>query len=149
MSLRLRPARLDLREDLAEGRRGVASEFGALRQLSARRGRAREAAEVARERARRGERGEFLEDERADFFRVLVGKITRGGRGQIDLRGGLARAAEVAVAAIFLRERLAEIAEQPPRDAPGCTRKIEDLREPLRIAIFTSREKIGASAAWR
>ena len=83
----------------------------------------------------------FLEDERADFLGVSVGEWSDGCRGQRDLCCGIAGAAEVAVAAIILRESFAEIADQPARDAAAGAREVEDLREALRVAGFALREK--------
>ena len=141
MKLLLREARLDLREDGAEGRRGEARELWALGEFGARGRGAGEAAEETRDLPRGRERGVFLEDQRADFLGVGVGEWSDGCRGQRDLCCGIAGAAEVAVAAIILRESFAEIADQPARDAAAGAREVEDLREALRVAGFALREK--------
>ena len=93
--------------------------------------------------ARGGKGGDFLEDQRADFFEIVFGAIRDGGGGERDLRGGFAGAAVVAVAAVFVGERFAEVAEEAAGDAAGGGGEIEDLREALGVAGFALGEKFG------
>ena len=80
----------------------------------------------------------FLEDELSDFICIGLGKRRNGSGGQLHDLVGNPGAAEVAVATILLLQRLAEIAEEPPRDASRLPGKIENLRQASRVSAISS-----------